>query len=154
MTYSYAALGLNVPIAQIGVPLGYVFFDKIGPPIMAIISSVIILFAQVQCAVALASALIPAGIEISLRLQAAPIMFALSTQTGWGQPMITYLKGCIAAAVTPVVICNVVSAAAEADFFGAGGGMIMTAIKLAISYKIVAGFVGQVGTIVHQVISH
>lgn len=154
MTYSYAALGLNVPIAQIGVPLGYVFFDKIGPPIIAIISSVIILFAQVQCAVALASALIPAGIEISLRIQAAPIMFALSTQTGWGPPMISYLKGCIAAAVTPAVICNVVSAASKASFFDGGGGMIMTAIKLAISYKIVAGFVGQVGTIVHQVISH
>lgn len=151
--YNYLILGLNIPIAQIGVPVGYLWVDDLGTPIVAMIGSVIILFAQVQCAVALASALIPAGIELALRVQAAPIMFALSTTTGWGQPMITYLKGCVAAAVTPVVICSVVNNVAAANFFEFDG-VILSSIGVAISYKIIAGFVGQVSGIVHQVISH
>ena len=152
-SYNYLAAGLNVPIAQIGVPLFYVFIDGIGTPIMGIIGAIIILLAQIQCAVALASALIPAGIEISLRIQAAPVMFALSTQTGWGQPMISYLKGCVAAGVTPALIMAVVNNVGDINFFNFSG-IIPSAIGLAISYKIVAGFIGQISGIVHQVISH
>lgn len=152
-TYNYLAAAVNVPIAMYGQPLGYVFIDGIGPPILAIIGAIIILFAQVQCAVALASALIPAGVEISLRIQAAPVMFALTSQTGWGPPMISYLKGCIAAGVTPALIFAVVSNVASVSFFEFSG-VIPSAIGLAISYKIIAGFVGQISAIVHQVISH
>ena len=137
-----------------GVEIGYVFIDDIGQPILAIIGSIIILLAQVQCAIALASALIPAGIEISLRLQVAPIAFAISTQTGWGQSMITYLRGCVAAGLTPVVIVGIVNGVGDIASLLNFSGIIPSAIGIAIGYKILAGFVGSISNIVHQVVSH
>ena len=151
--FLYFALGVNIPIVQAGVPLGFVFIDDIGTVLATIVGAVMVLMAQIQCAIAVCSALIPAGIELSLRLKVAPIVFAMSTTTGWGGDMIHYLKSCVACALTPPIICAIVGQAGAIENMAkglVGSSLLGTAIAISLGYKIMSGFVGQARSLVSQ----
>lgn len=144
--FVYVAVGFNVPIWQVGIPGAYLFIDDIGTALAIVVGSVMVLMAQIQCAIAVCSALIPAGIEIGLRLKLAPIVFAMSATTGWGEHTVTYLKSCIGCAITPAIIVAIVgqAGAIEALVTGAvGSSLLGQALGISIGYKIMSGFVGQ-----------
>ena len=150
----YAALGVNIPVAQVGIPVGYVFMDDIGTAATIAIGCIMVLGAQISCAVACVSAMVPVGLEMTLRIQLAPLIFAMSAQTGWTPSTINYLKGCVAAGLTPTLIAMMVARAPEiADSF-AGGNLLAMAIAYTIVYKSMGGFIGQASQITHQVLSH
>lgn len=152
MKASYVAVGLNIPILQTGFPIGYVFIDDIQTAATIAIGCVMVLGAQISCAVAACSALVPAGLEITLRTQLAPLVFALSAQTGWSPPMINYFKGCVAAGLVPALIAAMVNATPQIASSISGGSLLGTAVGLTIAYKAMGGFIGQAGPLVHQVL--
>ncbi len=151
--FLYFALGVNIPIVQAGVPLAFIFVDDISVILSTVVGAVIVLMAQIQCAISVCSALIPAGIELGLRLKVAPIVFAMSTTTGWGGDMIHYLKSCVACALTPPIICAIVGQAGTIETMAktlVGTSLLGTAISISLGYKIMSGFVGQARSLVGQ----
>lgn len=160
ITASYASVGFNIPVAMWGIPVGYVFMDDIGVSVAIAIGSIMVLGAQIACAMSVISALVPVGIEIGLRIQLAPLVFAMSSQTGWTPQTIGYLKGCIAAGAAPALIVAVISAGPKIiEGFGggaaAGGGatdLLMAAIIYTVTYKALGGFVGNANSLMHQIL--
>ena len=150
----YAAVGFNIPVAQVGIPIGYVFMDDIGTAATIAIGCILVLGAQISCAVACVSALVPVGLEMTLRIQLAPLIFAMSAQTGWTPSTINYLKGCVAAGLTPTLIAMMVAEAPRIAAEFANGNLLAMAVSYTIVYKSMGGFVGQAGQIAHQVLSH
>lgn len=154
VTASYAAVGFNIPVAQVGIPIGYVYMDDIGVAVTIAIGSIMVLGAQISCAMAVISALVPVGIEIGLRVQLAPLVFAMTSQTGWTPQTIGYLKGCIAAGAAPALIVAIVSAGPEiiTEVAGENASLLVLAVAYTVVYKALGGFVGNASNLAHQIL--
>ena len=156
MNKDVLAFGLtfNMPITFKGTAIGAVWIDLLNP-IMGIAFGIIPLMAQVKCAAQILSAMIITGAEMSLRLAFAPLMFALTSDTGWGQNQISYIKGAMACAVHPAIVMTLIGGIGGlANQIGGAGGLVGEMIATTIAYNILAGFIGEAKQIGHNVFQH
>lgn len=142
---------LNVPILKWSLVVLGGWIDN--GAFDAIFCGILPAFAAVKCSLSVFSAVALAEFEVQLRLKAAPILFAISSQTGWGQTQIGYLKQCMGAAAQ-VAIIGALSGVANGIDFGINGGLFAQGVAQMISYMIIGGLISQVGNVTHQVFGH
>lgn len=142
----------NVPIAKFG--FGFVFWIDLVTPLLGIALGFLPLSAQVKCAAQILSAMIITGAEMSLRLAAAPLMFALTSDTGWGQTQISYIKGSMACAAHPAIVMALIGGIGSFASGIAAGGILGSMIATVLAYNILAGFIGEAKQIGHNVFMH
>lgn len=149
-------LGLNIPIVQAGVPLFYFFIDNIPNDILNAAACILVFTSSIQLVTQTCTAIIPLIIEAKIRLQAAPIMFALTPQTGWGHGTIAYIKACLGCACSIPIMILIINEFPQAivGFFSAGDSVFLSGLAYMLAYKVLAGLVGQIPGIVKGVFSH
>lgn len=159
-------ISLGGKLAGIKIAAGTLWLD--WGSFFALILMAIPFAGEVICAYQIVSQLITRLLELFVRISISPIPIMMSAQSGFTAEMLRFFKSTLACAIQPVLmfvgvalynsICDIVS-----EVFTAGQGMdtgllgssgLFAAVAMAISFFILAAYMGKTRQLASEIVGH